>query len=225
VRTTGLPVSFNIQSGPATITSNTVTITGADTVTVRAVQAGSAKYSAASSVDQGSRVNRAGSTTALTSSPNPSCAGTPVTLTATVAGVSPTGNVQFFDGASMLGTAILSAGQATLLVSSVSPGTHASISAQYAGDANHNRSTSPSHTHEVTNPPVILTITNSGGEQITMGFGGIPGHDYVLQRSSNLVDWVHLVTNTAPVSGPDLGRIQYTETPPHNPSFYRTRQP
>ncbi|MDX1907802.1 MAG: PKD domain-containing protein [Bacteroidia bacterium] len=48
----GLPVSFSIVSGPATISGNTITLTGAGTVTVRASQAGNAGYNAAPDVDQ-----------------------------------------------------------------------------------------------------------------------------------------------------------------------------
>ncbi len=48
----GLPVSFSILSGPATIAANTVTITNTGTVTVRAAQAGNTNYNAAPNVDQ-----------------------------------------------------------------------------------------------------------------------------------------------------------------------------
>src|SRR5262249_47198857 len=48
----GLPVTFSIVSGPATIAGNTVTITGSGTVTVRASQSGDANWNAATSVDQ-----------------------------------------------------------------------------------------------------------------------------------------------------------------------------
>jgi len=47
-----LPVSFSIVSGPATISGNSITITGAGTVTVRAAQSGDANWNAATSVDQ-----------------------------------------------------------------------------------------------------------------------------------------------------------------------------
>jgi autotransporter-associated beta strand protein len=77
----------------------------------------------------------------------------------------------------------------------------------------------------LTNSVGSVTITNSGGGQMTLSFVGIPGYDYVVQRSSNLVDWVFLVTNTAPTSGLDIGRIQYTETPPYNPAYYRIWRP
>ena len=52
----GLSVSFSVLSGPASITGNTLTITGAGTVTVRAAQAGNATY-AATNVDQSFTVN------------------------------------------------------------------------------------------------------------------------------------------------------------------------
>ena len=48
----GLPVSFSIISGPATVDADTLTITGAGTVTVRASQAGNANYNPAVDVDQ-----------------------------------------------------------------------------------------------------------------------------------------------------------------------------
>src|SRR5438067_6629043 len=57
--TSQLPVSFSILSGPATISGNTVLITGAGTVVVRASQAGTVNYNAANNVDQSFVVNKA----------------------------------------------------------------------------------------------------------------------------------------------------------------------
>jgi probable HAF family extracellular repeat protein len=45
--TSGLPVSYSVVSGPATISGNTVTATGVGTVTVQATQAGNSSYAAA----------------------------------------------------------------------------------------------------------------------------------------------------------------------------------
>ena len=72
-------------------------------------------------------------TTHLSVSPNPSSAGQRVTLSATVAGGSPTGSVTFKDGLLTLGTTALNAGTATLLVNTLIAGTH-SLSASYGGD-------------------------------------------------------------------------------------------
>lgn len=72
-------------------------------------------------------------TTQLTSSANPSTAGQPVTLTATVTGNAPVGQVVFGEPGVTLGSADLTAGVATLVVSSLSVGAHA-ITATYSGD-------------------------------------------------------------------------------------------
>ena len=64
--------------------------------------------------------------TTLAASPSPAVVGQPVTLTATV--VAPaavaSGQVEFFDGATLLGTASLTSGVATLQTSSVGLGSH-----------------------------------------------------------------------------------------------------
>lgn len=48
----GLPVSYEVVSGPATVTGNTVSLTGTGTVTLRASQVGSVVYASAASVTQ-----------------------------------------------------------------------------------------------------------------------------------------------------------------------------
>jgi 5-hydroxyisourate hydrolase-like protein (transthyretin family) len=48
--TSNLPVTLSVKSGPATISGNTVTLTGAGTVVLAANQAGNANYNAASEV-------------------------------------------------------------------------------------------------------------------------------------------------------------------------------
>jgi Bacterial Ig-like domain (group 3) len=77
--------------------------------------------------------------TSLTSSPNPSTVGEPVTFTATVtssAGAPPDGEtVSFKQGKTVLGTGALSGGSASFTTSSLKAGTH-SVTAVYAGDTN-----------------------------------------------------------------------------------------
>jgi hypothetical protein len=58
----GLLVSFTVLSGPASVSGNTITITGAGTVTVQASQAGNTTYNAATPVNQSFVVNKAGQT-------------------------------------------------------------------------------------------------------------------------------------------------------------------
>jgi hypothetical protein len=135
--TSNLPVSFVIQSGPATISNGTVTITGLGNVTVRASQAGDSNYNAAASVDQSFTVTKASTSTAVTSSLNPSMLSQSVTFTATItSAVTATGTVTFKDGATTLGTGTLNgSGVATFSTSSLTLGLH-SITADYAGDTN-----------------------------------------------------------------------------------------
>lgn len=132
-------------TGKASVTVSSLS-TGAHTIS--ASYSGDANFN--SSVANGANgvsqtVNKSQSTTALSSSPNPSTAGQAVTLIATVsasAGGSgiPTGTVVFTDGANQVGNAQLDAtGKASVIVSTFSAGAH-SISANYGGDANFNPS-------------------------------------------------------------------------------------
>jgi hypothetical protein len=85
----------------------------------------------------------ASSTTAVTSSANPSTTGQNVTLTATVTGPGGlTGSVSFYDGATLLGTVALSDATAQLTTGSLATGGHA-ITARYLGNATIPPSTSP----------------------------------------------------------------------------------
>jgi uncharacterized repeat protein (TIGR01451 family) len=103
--------------------------------------------------------NTASTSTAVSSSLNPSLLGQSVTFTATVtsAGGTPTGTVQFKDGVNNLGIPVTlnGSGQATFTTSSLTAGTH-TITAVYSGDAVFGGSTgtlSPDQT--VTNRPLI----------------------------------------------------------------------
>lgn len=81
----GLPVSFTVVSGPATVSGSTVTLTGAGTVTLRASQAGSYEYAAATPVDQSFNVSivRAAQTISFDALPTKTTLDAPFALTAT----------------------------------------------------------------------------------------------------------------------------------------------
>jgi len=76
----------------------------------------------------------AATSTALSSSVNPSQAGQAVIFTAAVSPSAATGTVSFHDGSTLLGTQALSSGRATFTTSALSAGSH-SIRAAYAGNA------------------------------------------------------------------------------------------
>jgi M6 family metalloprotease-like protein len=129
----GLPVTFS-ATGPATVNGTSLTITGAGSVVVTAIQSGNANYAAASPVSQTIVVARATPTVGLTSSSS----GAAVTLTATAtgSGVKPTGQVTFLNGAAQLGTSTLSSGGAASLTVTLPVGKN-SVTASYAGDSNY----------------------------------------------------------------------------------------
>jgi large repetitive protein len=84
-------------------------------------------------------VVRAATAVTVTTSPNPSGFNQPVTFTAMVTVVAPgagapSGVFQFFDGGTLLGTAPLTAGWASLTTNGLTAGSH-TITATYSGDA------------------------------------------------------------------------------------------
>jgi titin len=99
--------------------------------------------------------------TSVASSVNPSTVGQAVTFTATVSGgSSPTGTVQFFDGAAMLGSAVALGGTtATLTTSALSAGTH-SITASYGGNGSNSSSTSGPLSQQVNGVGPVATTTS-----------------------------------------------------------------
>ena len=99
-------------------------------------------------------------TTVVISSLNPSVVGQSMTFTATVTGTTPTGTVQFKDGAANLGAPVaLAGGVAAFSTSSLTAGTH-SITAVYGGDADDATSTSPAISQ------VVNLVTSSAAQPI-----------------------------------------------------------
>ena len=111
--------------------------------------------------------------------------GAAVTLTATVSPasgtVTPTGDVDFYDGATDLGTASLDTGVATLPLPLPDMGDHG-ITAVYEGDGNYASSTSLPFVETVlpnsSSPPPTLTLT--GNPSVTEGPSGGLTYDYSL---------------------------------------------
>jgi hypothetical protein len=124
---------------------------------------GSASFSGDASDSVAHQVIEAVTSLSLTSSPNPSMLLQPVSLTAVIsesAPGNPGGTIDFFDGASLLGSAPLIGGQASITVSSLALGSH-NLTAQYAGDAVFLPSTSPVHTHTVGKIATQLLLSSS----------------------------------------------------------------
>jgi Bacterial Ig-like domain (group 3) len=138
--------SSPLNAGEATLT--TATLTGGSHA-ITAVYNGDSTFATSTSAVLTQVVNKLGSLTSLTSSPNPSRQKQTVTFRATVSPSGATGTVTFLDGSASLGTVNLSGGTAQLATSKLSVGTH-SITARYNGDGTYNSSTSAVLTQTVT---------------------------------------------------------------------------
>ena len=181
-----------LSSGVAVYSTNALTVGSHNIV---AKYTGNANYLNSDSPTVAQSVTKASSSTALTTSLNPSTYGDLVTFTATVTGVAgllkPTGTVAFTDGSTQIGTASVdSNGVATFSIGTLLASTlsvNHSIEAQYSGDANYFPSTSA--------PPLVQTVlaatpvptvstspaSSTYGDQITIsasvpavGLGTIP---------------------------------------------------
>jgi hypothetical protein len=176
----GVPAgTVTFTEGATTLASN-VTVDGAGHAafstttlavgshTVTAAFTGASGWANSSGDDSGAPqvVNKAATTTAVSSSTNPSVFSQPVTFTATVtanapgSGV-PTGTVTFKDGTATLGTGALDgSGHATFTSSTLSVASH-SITAVYGGGASFNGSTSSTVTQTVNKDGSTTTVTSS----------------------------------------------------------------
>lgn len=109
--------------------------------------------------------------TAVAAVANPVLVGAATALTASITGTALTGTVEFFDGATSLGSAPVANGAAVLSVSTLALGDHA-ITAVYSGDfAN---LTSTSDPMSVTVVPVpAATLPEAGVDALPLGLGAL----------------------------------------------------
>ena len=153
-------------SGQATFTTNSAAQgnplpKGSDSIVAQ--YGGDSTFASSTSTPLSQQVGAlTATTTALTSSVNPSVSGQPVTFTATVTpqgSGTPTGTVTFSEGGTTLGTGSLNASaQATFTTTSLAQGTH-SIVAQYGGDNTFSGSTSSPLSQQVLAPLQSITVS------------------------------------------------------------------
>lgn len=158
----GAPVPVNGTGDASTSVANLNV--GGHTVTADFVSTDDALLDSSGTLAGGQQVNKANTSTTLTSAPNPSVFGESVVFTATVAATPPgggsaTGTVAFTEGAATLATSPVVGGQATMSVSSLPVGSH-SITATYSGDGNLFASAG-STTQVVNKAPTQSTVTSS----------------------------------------------------------------
>jgi beta-glucanase (GH16 family) len=157
----GAPVA--VSNGSATSSPFSLPV-GVHSIT--AVYSGDSNFAGNSGSLPTQTVNQAHSSTTLSSSLNPSAFGQAVVFTAAVSVVAPgagtlTGNVQFKDGTTNLGTTVaVSNGSATFSTSSLTVGAH-SITAVYSGDGNFAGSTGSLPTQTVNPGGSSTSLTSS----------------------------------------------------------------
>jgi hypothetical protein len=176
---TGGTVLFNdgaVFLGSATLSGGTASFsTSALAVTtnhpINVIYQGDGNFSASGSNSIMQTVNQAGTSTAVTSSTNPTVFGQSTTFTATVSASSPgsgtpTGTVEFDDSGVSIGSGTLSGGSATFSTSSLSVGNH-TITASYSGDFNFSASTSAAITQTVNQGDTSSGLTTSVNPTVT----------------------------------------------------------
>ena len=152
----GSPVTL---SGGIATSGGISTLTGG-THTIEADYSGDTN-DAASSWTMSQTVKKASSAIIVSSSPNPSVYGQPVTLTATVTPSSATGTVTFKDGKATLGTGTITGGTATFTTSTPLKVGSQSLTAVYGGDTNYAKSTSSAITQAVNQASTTTSVTSS----------------------------------------------------------------
>jgi Bacterial Ig-like domain (group 3)/FG-GAP-like repeat len=192
---TGLPAptgNVTFMNGSAIIGTAQTLNNGAASVSTSTLPAGSNSLTALYSGDSNYQshtvtltqtVQKATSTTSLTSSLSTAIPGETVTFTATVNASQATGTVTFLDGTTTIGSGTLSGGQATLSTSALAMGTH-NITASYAGTSNIAGSTSSvlqqiigkaSTTVVLTSNPNTANLNQNVAFTATVsGAGGVP---------------------------------------------------
>jgi hypothetical protein len=157
-------------------------------------------------------VNKAPTTTAVSSSANPISWGQSVTFIAIVTpqvGSSPTGTVTFYDGSTAIGSANLSANTAQLTLATFGGGSH-SITAKYNGDANFTASSS-SALAETVNQATTTTALTSALNPATFGQPVTLSVTIQSSASGTPTGYILVLDGTSPIASGPLtnGSAQY----------------
>ncbi len=184
----GLPVTLTLVSGPANLSDNTLTFTGAGTVVVRATQAGDANQESALSVERTITVARADQSIDFTPPTSATFGDAPLSLSATASSGLPV-------------TLTLESGPATLSGSTLTLNGAGSfiLRATQIGDANHNPAPAVERTLTVAKAPQSITFTPPASAT----FGDAPP-TLTASASSALPVSFTLVSGPATLSGSTL---------------------
>jgi hypothetical protein len=165
-----------LVNGQATFSTSLLTI-GAHLITADYLGDASNPASLSPSLAQSVIAASHATSTTLGSSTNPAGFGQNLTLIANVAPSAATGTVTFYDGTSVLGIGVLSAGRAMLTTNLLASGTR-KLTATYSGDANYGGSSSAPFTETV-------NASASGGFQPYVNLDGSGSFEGVVAADFN----------------------------------------
>jgi hypothetical protein len=197
---TALASSVPVDASGHAAFSTSALLVGSHTITANFTGANGWTNSSGSDTASPQVVNKAATSTQVTSSASTSVFGQQVTFTAIVTAISPgsgvpSSSVTFKDGSTTLTTALLDAnGRASFSTSAMAIGSH-SITAVYGGDGKFSTSTSTSLNQTVNKDATITALTSSADPTV----------------AGQLVTFMATVSVSAPGSGTPLGSVTFRD--------------
>ena len=172
--------AVSLVNGVATLTGVTLSVSGSHTITAN-YQGVNGSF--LTSTNTGAVYVRAASTVALAASANPALLTDSVTFTATVSSASgsPSGSVNFYDGATLLGSGTIASGTATYATSTLTVGTH-TITAAYGGDTQFSTATSSAVSQIISD--FTVAIASGGSSSAAIGAGGTATYALTISPSA-----------------------------------------
>lgn len=204
----GLPVTFSLISGQATLSNNVVTLTGTGTITVRASQAGNSTFNAAPNVDRSFVVAKLPQAISFGPLSRQTVGDAPFPLSASASSGLPV-SVAIVSGPAVLsGNIVTLTGAGTVVVRASQLG-----DAVYAPAANVDQAFPV-----VRGINMITDFSRATNGQFHLVFAGDFSRNYIVEFSTNLLNWAPLTTNTVD----SLGNLEFTDTSATNRMrFYR----
>jgi len=219
-------MGYNIYYGTASgVYTSKVSVGNVNTATVTGLVVGTTYYFAATTFDAFNNesaysaeiaytvpvatTNQAPTITAMQST-NTAIAGQTVTFSVTATGTGPL-TYQWMQNASSLASAT----NAVLTLNNV---TTAQGGTYYVTVSNSAGSTNSATANLVVYPTTAATLAPASAVngQFALSVSGVPNYQYVVQASTNLVNWVAVQTNTAPFTFVDANASQFKQR------FYRS---
>jgi uncharacterized repeat protein (TIGR02543 family) len=180
----GLPVYFNVLSGPAINTSNIVTLLGGGSVTVIAWQPGNSNYNAAATVQQSFTVAKVPQTITFGALSQQKAGDASFSLAATADSSLP---VRF----SVSGAAVLSGNIVTL-----TGWGNVAVTALQPGNNTYAAATNVTQSFFVVPPADTLSSVGLVMNGFQMDYYGTIGSNYTLQASTDLANWTSVMNFT-----------------------------